>query len=127
MRLLDFSPIDLITFRDPLASVSYGIALSERGPAYTLVDENNIVLCGGIARDPQGQGWLWTFIKPTTRFLTVHGYVKRFLEVHPEPLTATAAQNGQGCRWLQTLGFTRAESLAGFYPGCPDQFVYRRG
>lgn len=126
MRHEDFSPVHLTAFPDPLATVAYGQELVRRGPAYTVIDDQNILLCGGIARDDSGQGWLWSFVKPG-RFICLHGYVRRFIEVHPEPLIATADQSGPGCRWLEALGFRRTEPLAGFYPGCPDQFIYRRG
>lgn len=111
-----------------LLNAAYGRALLERGPAYTVRDES-ILLCGGIAADDAGQGWLWSFVAPaaSAHFIAVHRYVNRFLEVNPRPLVATTAQHGLGCRWLEILGFKRGEPMIGFFPGCPDQFVYRRG
>lgn len=122
-----FSPVHLLAFQDRFATLAYGEALFKRGPAYT-VRAGSILLCGGIAHDDQGQGWLWSFVSPIARphFLRLHGFVKRFLEVHPQPLIATADQRGMGCRWLEALGFIRDRDLPGFFPGCPDQYVYRR-
>lgn len=117
----------LLAFDDPLATIAYGEALLMRGPAYT-VRANSVLLCGGIAADDVGQGWLWSFVAPAARahFIALHGFVRRFIEVYDKPLVATATQNAVGCRWLEMLGFKRHESMPGFYPGCPDQFVYRK-
>ena len=124
----DFSPVHLLAFQDPFATLAYGEALFKRGPAYTVRSER-ILLCGGIAADDAGQGWLWSFVAPaaSAHFLKLHGYVRRFIEVHAQPLIATTPQHGPGCRWLEVLGFRKDRPLPGFYPGCPDQFVYRRG
>lgn len=123
-HLLEIDPTDQPQL---LLNPSYGRALLERGPAYT-VRAGSILLCGGIAADDAGQGWLWSFVAPaaSAHFIALHRYVMRFLQVHPQPLIATTAQNGPGCRWLEMLGFHMTEPLAGFFPGCPDQFVYRR-
>jgi hypothetical protein len=128
MRHEDFKPEHLLAFADPFATLAYGHELLKRGPAYTVRAEQ-ILLCGGIAADDAGCGWLWSFVAPaaSAHFLRLHGYVKRFLEVNAQPLSATAAQTGPGCRWLEALGFARVQPMAGFFPGCPDQFVYRRG
>ena len=124
-HLLEIDP----TGQPPLLlNPAYGRALLGRGPAYT-VRASTVLLCGGIAADDAGQGWLWSFVAPAAKphFLAVHRYVMRFLEVNPRPLIATTSQNGPGCRWLEVLGFKRGEPMIGFFPGCPDQFVYRRG
>lgn len=123
----DFSPVHLLNFNDRFATLAYGEALASRGPAYT-VRASTVLLCGGIAADDAGHGWLWSFVAPAARphFIRLHGYVKRFLQTHPQPLIATADQRGVGCRWLEALGFERERDLPGFFSGCPDQYVYRR-
>lgn len=128
MRFQPFKPIDLLEFPpSAFRTLGYGEALLQRGPAYT-VRASTVLLSGGIAADDVGQGWLWSFVAPaaSTHFIRLHGMVKRFIEVHRQPLIATTDQNGVGCRWLELLGFNRAELMSGFFAGCPDQFVYRR-
>jgi len=132
MKADPFKPEDLLEM-DPtgqlpaLLTPQYGQLLLARGPAYT-IRAGQILLCGGIAADDAGQGWLWSFVAPAARaqFIGVHRYVARFLEVHHQPLIATTAQRGPGCKWLELLGFVRGEPMAGFFEGCPNQFVYRR-
>jgi hypothetical protein len=106
----------------------YGAELARRGPAYTARAGGRILLCGGIAFDDSREAWLWSFVSAHARahFMRLHRHTQRFLEVHAVPLTATADQGGTGCRWLELLGFERTQELRGFFPGCPDQFVYRR-
>lgn len=107
----------------------YAHELARRGPAYTVHADEQILLCGGIAFDDSREGWLWSFVTPSARkqFFRLHRYVQRFLEAYPMPLTATADQCGPGWRWLELLGFRKTDEMRGFFPGCPDQYVYRRG
>ncbi len=130
-HLLALDPLGLPESVGTFVSVGYGKALVARGPAYTAWADSDILLCGGIARDDSGQGWLWSFVAPVAsrHFLTLHRYVVRFLSVYPMPLKATTEKRlAVSCRWLELLGFERTEDeWPAFIPGGSDHYVYRRG
>jgi hypothetical protein len=88
------------------------------GPAVTAFDGDHIVLCGGIAIQALGRGQCWALMADQAgRHMTwLHYAVKRFLNMQRwQRLEASVEEGfGQGCRWVELLGFEFEGKMRGY-------------
>lgn len=112
-----------------LCTHEYASALASQGPAFTVRDGAEVLICGGIATDKEaGIHWLWSFIARSIgrRFVAVHRIAMRFLEVHAMPLSASTRTGFHaGHRWLTMLGFTHREGQEFMIDGVSHQLYQR--
>lgn len=92
--------------------------IQPKGPAVTVFDGTRIVLCGGIVVQSPGRGECWALMaEGTARHMTwLHYGVKRFLSIDRwQRLEATVQEGfGQGCRWVELLGFEFEGKMKGY-------------
>lgn len=88
------------------------------GPAVTVFSGDYIVLCGGIAIKAPQRGDCWALLSEEAgRHMTwMHYAVKRFISMQRwRRLEATVEENfGQGCRWVELLGFKFEGRMPGY-------------
>lgn len=88
------------------------------GPAMTVFSGDRIVLCGGIAVKAPGRGDCWAFLSEHAgaHMVWLHYAVKRFISMQSwRRLEATVEESfGQGCRWVELLGFKFEGRMRGY-------------
>jgi hypothetical protein len=99
-------------------TAGYLAGLAAGGPAYTILDGERAMFCGGLKEFSTERGMLWSYIARDAgvHFTRLHRYVKRFIgTVERAEITATC-QTGfaVGARWLQMLDFRFVRPLGPF-------------
>lgn len=103
-----------------LREVSHLPAAFERppGPALTAFDGDRIILCGGIVRTSLERGTCWALLSQTSapHMAWLHYATKRFIATERwRRLEASVEEGfGQGCRWVELLGFEFEGRMKGY-------------
>lgn len=101
-----------------LVPVTYASVLEPKGPALTVFDRDQIVLCGGILEQAPGRGECWALMAADAgkHMRWLHYAVKRFLAIqHWQRLEASVEESfGEGCRWVELLGFEYEGKMKGY-------------
>lgn len=85
------------------------VGLESAGDAFTILDDERIIACGGIIRCNRFRGVAWGLLQkdcPRT-FFAVHRHVIQVLDAQPYAIVATYVKPTfmQGMRWAPMLGF----------------------
>lgn len=128
----DLASVDLQPVQEwirPHLTLAYGIRLA-RDPAFTLLDADQIIACGGIARFTDARPLLWSLVSRHARphFLALHRVAQRLIACYDEPGLCATCEPGheQGRRWLELLGFRPEGSLPNFGPDSSTHDLYGR-
>lgn len=98
-------------FGQMLDDPSYGEALVQGGPAYTVVADGRIITCAGATHIWPGRASVWALMADEIGggvFLKLHRIVQRFLWVECDVKRVEAYVDkdfAKGHRWVRTLGF----------------------
>jgi hypothetical protein len=97
---------------------TYASVAKPLGPAVTAFDQGRVVLCGGIVVQAPARGECWALMSEQAgRHMTwLHYAVKRFLSMQRwQRLEASVEESfGQGCRWVELLGFEYEGKMKGY-------------
>ena len=109
----------------------YADFLSDSGPAFSLVTNNNAILgCAGVRELGLHRGESWALISEDigTDFIHFHKAVLEFLkQVHLERVELSADVNHpETKRWAEMLGFKLEGLMHKFYPNGNDAYLYAR-
>lgn len=104
--------------------------LAECGPAYTVLEGERVIFCGGLREYDAARGVLWSFVAADAgaHFVRIHRYVARFLEVFDRAHIQATCRTGfaAGARWLTMLGFTWSRSIGPYGPGGVSHELFER-
>jgi hypothetical protein len=103
--------------------------LMEGMDSYTLLDGEEVLVCGGVLEMWPGRGVCWTFLSGSIgrRFLRVHGYVKRALETYGYNRLECEVdcRFEQGHRWAKAMGFeVEVPRARNYFPDGSDATLY---
>jgi hypothetical protein len=91
------------------------------GPALTLFDDDQVLVCGGICTMSPRLGLLWALLSANAgrHMLWIHRATLRFIDTEPlQRLEASVEKGfGAGCRWVQLLGFEYEGDMRGYGEG----------
>lgn len=108
---------------------AYALEL-ERGLAYTVRMEGQIMICGGVLPVDDTTGHLWCFMSRHAgkHMLALHRVTRRFIQVSGKKTlhATTDADFPRGCRWLEMLGFTQGAILHNYDPAGRDHILYTK-
>lgn len=115
----------------PIASdPAYARMLLAGGPAYALVDGDEVLACAGLSVQWEGRAVGWALVSGNAgrRMVELHKAVRRALELHPFRRVETTVYAGfdAGHRWARMLGFEREGCMRAFAPGGEDCDLYAR-
>ena len=117
-----------MTIAPPTIFASY--RYRDAGPAYTLVDGDTVLGCGGVLIEGRvGTAWAVLSDEIRARPVVLHRQVKRMLnqivtEYQLEQVLATVYEEfSAGRRWMGRLGFREEETLTDYMGTGP---TYRR-
>lgn len=101
-------------------TTEYLAKLARSGPAFSAVDDEEILACAGIA-EIGGPATLWGFISRHAgkRMLRLDRSVRRLMELKHYPRIESTVPVGfkPGCRWLERLGFVLDKPIADYVQG----------
>lgn len=88
----------------------HSMALEKAGPAYTLLDGNQVLACAGLVEQWQGRAIAWALISKNLngfKFARMHKMCARFLDMQDYPRIEMAVdhEHEAGHRWALALGF----------------------
>lgn len=109
----------------------YCKALENAGPAYTVMDDNSVVACGGLAEQWSTRAIAWSLISENIsglKFARLHKMVFRFLEVQDYPRIEMTVDHDfeNGHRWAKLLGFKWEGLMKKYNPTGSDCDLYAR-
>jgi len=109
---------------------NYGPALQASGPCFTAIDDGQVLICAGAARQWDNRAIAWSLISAHAgrQFVRIHKAVTRFLETTDfNRIEAFVdADFEQAHRWIEMLGFQREGYMRQFTPDGRDSFLYAR-
>lgn len=139
MRIVPFEPDHLkqlllqpsqAMMQPLLDSAEYAQSLKDAGPAYSLVDGDEVFACAGLIPQWEGRAVAWALISEEAgpHFLRITRAVRRCFDLHPFRRIETAVSHDfqQGHRWAQMLGFTREGLMRSYTPDGRDCDLYAR-
>ncbi len=134
MEIVPFDPSDLVHIHPPMLTPAQWLAFAagyrDAGPAYTFVDGDTVLGCGGVLIEGRvGTAWAVLSDEIRTRPVVLHRQVKRTLnqivtEYKLEQVLATVYEEfSAGRRWMGRLGFRRLEGLMENHLGTGETHV----
>lgn len=113
-----------------LSQPDYGPSLAKAGPAYSLVDGDEVFASAGLIPQWEHRAVAWALISAEAgkHFFLIHKAVRRALTFHNyrRVETSVACNFEQGHRWAQLLGFEREGRMRAFTPDGQDCDLYAR-
>lgn len=113
-----------------LSNPSYGPSLKAAGPAYSLVDGDEVFAVAGLIPQWNHRAIAWAMISGEAgkHFFALHKAVRRALTLHHyrRVETAVACDFPQGQRWAELLGFEREGRMRAYTPDGQDCDLYAR-
>jgi len=97
----------------------WAVSLEQAGPAYTLMDKNIVLGCGGLVIQWTGRAMAWTLLSKEltgTKFLRAHKEATRFLNSQDIKRIEMVVDHEhiQGHRWAEMLGFEWEGLMRGY-------------
>ncbi len=139
MRIVPFEPDHLsrillqpsqAIMQPTLSQPDYGPSLANAGPAYSLVDGDEVFASAGLIPQWEHRAVAWALIAAEAgkHFFLIHKAVRRALIFHNyrRVETSVACDFEQGHRWAQLLGFEREGRMRAFTPDGQDCDLYAR-
>jgi len=139
MRIVQFEPDHLsrillqpsqAIMQPTLSQPDYGPSLAKAGPAYSLVDGDEVFASAGLIPQWEHRAVAWALISAEAgkHFFLIHKAVRRALTFHNyrRVETSVACNFEQGHRWAQLLGFEREGRMRAFTPDGQDCDLYAR-
>lgn len=125
MEIVPFDPSDLVHIHPPMLTPAQWLAFAagyrDAGAAYTLVDGDTVLGCGGVLIEGRvGTAWAVLSDEIRARPVVMHRQVKRLLnkigtEYRLEQILATVYEEfSAGRRWMERLGFREEETLTDY-------------
>lgn len=114
--------------------VEPGMARALQGPwAKTVLDGDEVLLCGGVHEIWAQRGYLWSYVAATAgrRFIVLHRLTQAFVDEAPFRRIEAAVQwrFEEGHRWMKLLGFTCEtpdKPMRAFLPNGGDAALYAK-
>lgn len=125
MEIVPFDPSDLVHIHPPMLTPAQWRAVApgyrDAGPAYTLVDGDTVLGCGGVLIEGR-VGTAWAVLSDALRVrpIVLHRKVKRLLdqivkEYRLGQIFAVVYEEfSVGRRWLERLGFREEGTLTDY-------------
>ena len=114
-------------FAPLLSDTEYGETLCAAGPAITVVDDGEVLACGGLVHLWEGRAQVWSLISRNAgrRFVRIFRIMQDFLAEHPVTRVEATVDAGftQGLRMIEMLGFSH-EGLMKSYQNGKDAHLY---
>lgn len=138
MNIIPFTPEHALTIKlqpmqaGSLAAIdpSYAENLARVGQAYSVVEGELVVFCGGIAPIWSGRSMLWALVSDQAckHMLFITRGVKRFIELHQGGRIETIVRSDfkQAHRWAKMLGLNWHHHEERYLPGGLDADIYVR-
>lgn len=108
----------------------YLAGLVSSGPAYTLLNGDEVLACAGIVPQWQNRAMAWALVGANAgrAMVALHRAVLRCFEIHPcrRIETTVASKFPEGHRWARMLGFEREGTMTAFAPDGADYDLYAR-
>lgn len=109
----------------------YGRALEQAGPAYTIIDGKDILLCAGLAELWATRAQAWSLISRHAtgrKFYFIHRAVEKFLNEQPYLRVEMTVDSDfvNGHRWARLLGFEFEGHMKKYTPNGKDCDLYAR-
>lgn len=113
-----------------LSQPDYGPSLAQAGPAYSLVDGDEVFATAGLIKQWDNRAIAWALISAEAgpHFFLIHKAVRRALLFHSFRRVETAVKTDfqQGHRWAELLGFSNEGTMSGYAPDGSDYDLYAR-
>lgn len=109
----------------------YSKALELAGPAWTIMDGDQVMACAGLAKQWSNRAQAWTILSKYvtgTKFVRLHKMVARFLDMQDFTRIEMTVDHGfvQGHRWAELLGFQWEGLMRKYNPDGQDCDLYAR-
>lgn len=109
---------------------TYASVEKPAGQALTVLDGENVIMCGGIVPMGPNTGVLWAVLSANAgrHMLWLHRATLRFLDVEPRRRIEATVEEGfpAGCRWLELLGFEFEGRMRGYGDNGETHLRYAR-
>lgn len=113
-----------------LSKKEYAESLQIAGPAYSLVDGDDVLACMGLLPQWENRAIAWGLIsaKAGRHFLSIHKAVLATMELHRfrRIETSVTCNFENGRRWAEMLGFEREGIMKSFTPDGRDCDLYAK-
>lgn len=113
-------------FFDP----KYGPSLEAGGPAFTGLDNGQVVGCCGLVKHWENRATAWALLGDTSgrNFVSIHKAVARFLDMSDFRRIECYVDAGfeEGHRWVKMLDFQPEGYMKAFSPMGDDAVLYAR-
>jgi hypothetical protein len=139
MKIVPFEPVHLTRIllqpsqaimQPTMSNPEYGPSLALAGPAYSLVDGDEVFATAGLIKQWDHRAIAWALISGEAgkHFFALHKAVRRALNLHyyRRVETAVACDFPQGHRWAELLGFEREGRMRAYTPDGHDCDLYAR-
>jgi len=139
MRIVPFEPDHLkrlllqpsqAIMQPTMSKPEYAQSLHQAGPAYSLVDGDDVFACMGLVPQWDNRAIAWGLISAESgpHFIMIHKAVHRTMRLHyyRRIETAVACDFTQGHRWATMLGFEREGRMRAYTPDGRDCDLYAR-
>ena len=139
MKIVPFEPQHLDTLllqpsqaimQPTLSQPEYAQSLHKAGPAYSLVDGDEVFASMGLIPQWEGRAIAWGLISAESgpHFILIHKAVHRTMQMHPfrRIETSVSCEFAQGHRWARMLGFKREGRMQAYTPDGRDCDLYAR-
>jgi hypothetical protein len=139
MRIVPFEPNHLerlllqpsqAIMQETLTKQEYATSLHSAGPAYSLVDGDEVFASMGLIPQWENRALAWGLISAESgpHFVLIHKAVRRTMTAHPYRRieTAVACDFEQGHRWASMLGFKCEGRMRAYTPDGRDCDLYAR-
>lgn len=117
-------------FSEIVRQPAYVQSLIDGGPAYALVDGDEVFATAGLLPQWEGRAVAWALVSEAAgrRMVELHRAVLRCFEMHPfrRVETTVATHFEEGHRWARLLGFEREGTMRGYAPNGTDCDLYAR-
>lgn len=109
----------------------YAKALEAAGPAYTVMDNQEVIACAGLAEQWPGRATAWSILSKHVagmKMARLHKMVARFLDMQNYTRIEMTVDHEfeQGHRWAKMLGFEWEGLMRKYNPNGVDCDLYAR-
>lgn len=137
MKIVPFEPshlvgIDLQEWQSEITgelSPGYATSLASAGPAFTGIDGDVVVFCGGCAKMWEGRHIVWSMLSKCSarHLISITRAAKRLIEMQSGRIEAIIRSDfDQGHRWARMCGLSFHHHEERFLPNGRDADIYVR-
>lgn len=113
-----------------MADKEYSESLKNAGPAFTAMDGDRVVMCGGLFPQWEGRAIVWALVGVDAgkHMIAITRGTKRFFGMFKYRRLETAVKTDfvEGHRWARMLGFANEGTMTGWAPDGCDYDLYAR-